>query len=420
MLITIKTLKQETFKVEVDESDKVLAIKEKIAQSQGHPANTQKLIFSGKFCKILLDDVLISQYDIKEKDFLVIMVTKAKSAASTSKPAAAPASTSESAASSAPASTSESAASSAPLPPPPAPVTQTAIEQEPAAAAPAISPVVGETPTPAVFAEPAPPADSADSALLTGANFDTAIQNMMEMGFPREQCMLAMRASFNNPDRAAEYLMNGIPEHLLAQTSTPAPAPARPTPATAAPTSTTTSPSSTSATEPTAASTGGTGLPQNLFTAAAQAAASARRGVHGEAAGGGTEGDIENLAFLRDQPQFQQIRDLVQNNPDLLQPLLYQLGQSNPQMLQLINQNQQAFLQLLNEGYEEQEGSQPQPGGNHIFVTREEQEAIQRLESLGFDRRTAVEAFLACDRDEQLAANYLFDHGNEDFEEDAQ
>ncbi|KAG0291691.1 UV excision repair protein rad23, partial [Dissophora globulifera] len=85
MLITVKTLKHETFKVEVDESDKILTIKEKIAESQGHPVSSQKLIFSGKFAtsypqrpvsKILADENPVSQYNITEKDFLVIMVTK--------------------------------------------------------------------------------------------------------------------------------------------------------------------------------------------------------------------------------------------------------------------------------------------------------------------------------------------------------
>lgn len=49
------------------------------------------------------------------------------------------------------------------------------------------------------------------------------------------------------------------------------------------------------------------------------------------------------------------------------------------------------------------------PGANVIQLTADEAAAVQRLQQLGFSQGEAAEAYLACDRNEELAANFLFD-----------
>jgi len=57
-------------------------------------------------------------------------------------------------------------------------------------------------------------------------------------------------------------------------------------------------------------------------------------------------------------------------------------------------------------------GRQMPPGS--ISVTPEEMEAINRLTQLGFPKPRAAEAFFACDKNEEMAANFLFESGVED------
>ena len=57
-------------------------------------------------------------------------------------------------------------------------------------------------------------------------------------------------------------------------------------------------------------------------------------------------------------------------------------------------------------------GGQPPPGS--IQVSAEEMAAINRLTQLGFPKGRAAEAYFACDKNEEMAANFLFESGVED------
>jgi UV excision repair protein RAD23 len=210
------------------------------------------------------------------------------------------------------------------------------------------------------------------------------------------------------------------------------------------------------------------------------------------------------LQNLRNHPQFDDLRRLVQSNPQMLQQVLTQIGQQQPELLQEINANQAVFLQMMNEPISESasapgpraisspassagagglspemmagmadptqmaqmmQNMNPQqlqmmanmmglspdqlqavgrmigqmppeqlqeymqqamqqgggdgdggvddmPSGAHVLrLSEEEMAAVDRLTEMGFDRAEAAQAFLACDKNEALAANLLMDGG---------
>jgi UV excision repair protein RAD23 len=61
----------------------------------------------------------------------------------------------------------------------------------------------------------------------------------------------------------------------------------------------------------------------------------------------------------------------------MLEPILQQVGAGNPQLAQLIGQNQDQFLNLLGEDLEDD--AQLPPGTHAISVTEEERDAIDRV-----------------------------------------
>mmetsp|Transcript_19164 Transcript_19164/g.22077 ORF Transcript_19164/g.22077 Transcript_19164/m.22077 type:complete len:456 (+) Transcript_19164:127-1494(+) len=429
MKITVKTLKGEKFIVDAEPSNSVAEVKGIVEKAKAElPAANMKLIHSGK---VLKDDATIESCNIKPTDFLVVMITKAKKAAPAA-PATAPAT---------PAAAASAAAPTAPA-------------KDTSAAAPSSTPAPA-TPAPA----PATPAPAADAAATTDNFPAEVITNLTGMGFPEAEVRACLRASGGNPDVAVEFLMNGIPPGIPTSSTTTTPA--------------------------------------------------------GSSGGGGS------LAALRSHPQFDALRRLVQSNPQSLQAVLTQIGQQQPELLQEINSNQAAFLEMMNEpvsdtpattsstttpasvppaagsnpagmlqnlaagggiadpaqmaqmlsnlnptelnemasmmgltpqqltataqmigqmppeqlqqymmhamGGQGGAGAEGMPGGGLpgllggggmggqqvVRLNEEEMAAVDRLVDMGFDRSEAAQAFLACDKNEALAANLLMDSAGE-------
>ncbi|KFQ43918.1 UV excision repair protein RAD23 B, partial [Nestor notabilis] len=378
----------------------VKELKEKIESERGKdafPVAGQKLIYAGK---ILNDDTALKEYKIDEKNFVVVMVTKPKAAAGAAQQSNATAATSSTTAAPGPVTAllTDAAPVPAPVPLPPAPDV-VACESEPVSdpkeenlaeelpeAPPAVSPsstdsTTGDTSRSNLF-------EDAISALVTGQSYENMVTEIMSMGYEREQVIAALRASFNNPDRAVEYLLMGIPGDNQA-----------------------------AAEPPPAASSGAS-------QSSAVAAAVATIPTTTSSLGG------HPLEFLRNQPQFQQMRQIIQQNPSLLPALLQQIGRENPQLLQQISQHQEHFIHMLNEPVLESRqglggsddgastGGLAEAGNGHmnyIQVTPQEKEAIERLKALGFPEGLVIQAYFACEKNENLAANFLL---QQNFDED--
>uniref|UniRef100_F6W0K0 UV excision repair protein RAD23 n=2 Tax=Macaca TaxID=9539 RepID=F6W0K0_MACMU len=393
MQVTLKTLQQQTFKIDIDPEETVKALKEKIESEKGKdafPVAGQKLIYAGK---ILNDDTALKEYKIDEKNFVVVMVTKPKAVSTP-----APATTQQSAPASTTAITSSTATTVAQAP---TPVPALAPTSTPASITPA-SATASSEPAPASATKQEKPAEKPaetpvelDSRkfylkILTGQSYENMVTEIMSMGYEREQVIAALRASFNNPDRAVEYLLMGIPGDRESQAVVD---------------------------PPQAASTG---APQSSAVAAAAATTTATTTT--------TSSGGHPLEFLRNQPQFQQMRQIIQQNPSLLPALLQQIGRENPQLLQQISQHQEHFIQMLNEPVQEAGGQGGGGGGgsggiaeagsghmNYIQVTPQEKEAIERLKALGFPEGLVIQAYFACEKNENLAANFLL---QQNFDED--
>ncbi|KAL8549783.1 hypothetical protein ACS0TY_008567 [Phlomoides rotata] len=371
MKIFVKTLKGSHFEIEVNPKDSVADVKKNIEAVQGfdvYPAGQQMLIHQGK---VLKDETTLEENKVAEESFVVIMLSKNKASSSGS---------------AAPSSKPTQPVTAAPSPGPTVAPVQSAPESTPA-------PAAAPAPIPASLDSSTDVYGLAASNLVAGNTLETTVQQILDMGggsWDRDTVVRALRAAFNNPERAVEYLYSGIPEQAEVPPVAQPPAGGQPV-----------NPL-TQDTQPAAPAGGPNANPLDLFP----------QGLPNI----GSNASAGNLDFLRNSQQFQALRAMVQANPQILQPMLQELGKQNPQLVRLIQDHQADFLRLINEPVEGEGnilGQLAEAMPQAVTVTPEEREAIERLEAMGFDRALVLEVFFACNKNEELAANYLLDHMHE-------
>lgn len=334
----------------------VLATKEKVAAAKEVDASQLKFVYSGK---VLADDKLLGDFKIKDGDSVITMVSKKKSVTPVAAEPATAGSSTPNAVTPAPAETAATSETQTQSQPQSQPQTQNE----------------AQTQTPSTGAD-----------FAAGSEREAAIQNMMEMGYERPEIERALRAAFNNPHRAVEYLLTGIPETLQA-----------PSAATLAP----------GETEAETAQTGSENIGEfgelsdehaNMFDAAAAAS------TEDDAPEGGVGG-------MSEESQLALLREAIQSNPELIQPLLERMAAADPQAAAIIEQDPEGFVQRFLEGDLDMAldgGEDEEEGVVRVELTEHDQQAVARLCELGFDRNLVLQVYMACDKNEEVTADILF------------
>lgn len=128
---------------------------------------------------------------------------------------------------------------------------------------------------------------------------------------------------------------------------------------------------------------------------------------------------------------FQQFRLQALQNPNILPQLLGFVQQNHPNIHQLLTSNPNLMLHLLIHGRPNvigapgQNNNDPIPGSGNsgqpappppappmqptIELSEDDHANIQTIMEMGFTQEQAIEAYLVCNKNVELAINYLFD-----------
>lgn len=218
------------------------------------------------------------------------------------------------------------------------------------------------------------------TSTIPSPDYTEAISTLVEMGFPKEYSETAIKAAQGNVSLAIEFLYNGIPENL-----------------------TNVNPSS---------SVGSVGTGNGNSTQAVPNNQSSQPTSSLDA--------VKRIASM--------VKVLCQNDPSQLQNIIMSLQQTRPELIELIKQHEAEFKNIIQSPVSEEDytnfnqinaefrgqGSstgqgQQEQGQGTIRLSKPEFDAIQRLKEFGFSEMDAAQAYFACDKNEEMALNFLFE-----------
>ena len=133
--------------------------------------------------------------------------------------------------------------------------------------------------------------------------------------------------------------------------------------------------------------------------------------------------------LCRDEPEkiFDILDNLKARNPALLNKIKEHEEEFKSLLVSPINQQDLDFYKLMEEdvkalsigGFSQERGGEEGRGEIKIHLSPEELQAVNRLKELGdFNENEIVQAYFACDKNEELAANYLFEERMREEEEE--
>ena len=208
------------------------------------------------------------------------------------------------------------------------------------------------------------------------------IKSLIDMGFEKSQAESAIKAAKGQIDKAIDFLYNGIPA----------------------------------------------GIKENdLEQGREQPSQGQAQGQEQQQGEGGNqeEADDDPVKTVASVAKV-----LCKNDPSSLTLLLQHIQQSDPDLMNLIKQREEEFKNFLEEPINEndyrvlqnyqqrmglgglgvRQGSGSGQRQVRLNLTPQDREAIERLKALGdFNEAEVIQAYIACDKNEELTANYLFE-----------